>query len=83
VAGKTKSGCRGGCLAAMVRLRRTCSDHCIAAICQRLGHEKFQLPRLIAAERQPTQVVPLDPEMWPGQSAGKSFHFRQRGWKEP
>ena len=39
MAGKPKGGSRGGCLAAMIRLRRTCSDHCIAAICQRVSHE--------------------------------------------
>ena len=82
VAGKAKGSSRGGRLPAMVRLRRTRSDHCIAAICHGLGHEKFQLTRLVATKSQPAQVVALDPETRPAESSGKPFHFHQRGRKK-
>ena len=72
------AGSSGG-LAAMVALRRAGRYQDVGALCQRIGDQEFQLAGLVAAKRQPREVVAFDEQARSAQGPREVGRFVKRG----
>ncbi len=66
-------------LARVVRLNRPRRHQMVGPISTGVGDQVFQLPRLVAAGREPGQVVALDPDLRTAQRAGEAMQGLDRG----
>jgi hypothetical protein len=63
--------CRsGGCLARVIRLDGSYRDKSVRADLEGIGNDEFELPSLVAAARQPGEVIALDPDLGPTEVIG-------------
>jgi hypothetical protein len=62
----------------VIGLRCARRDHCVAALRERLRQEKFELPRLVASESKPGEIVAFDPKARPTEALGKPPHLHER-----
>ena len=67
---ESNRACSGGRHPRVVGLRRAARDHDVGVLRQRVAHQELELARLVAAEREPGEVVALDEDSWtPGGAA--------------
>ena len=67
----------------MIGLRRARCDHSVATLRERLGEEKFELTRLVTAERQPCEIIAFYPEMRAAEMTRKALHLPERSREKP
>ena len=76
---------RAGDLTAPVGLGVGAGDHRVGARRQNVGEQELELARLVAAEREPGQVVALDPDVGPAErrAEARAVLERRRQMGEP
>ncbi len=79
VAGQAELGAGRRGLARVVGLGRALRHHDVGALPDRLGHQVFELARLVAARAETGAVVALDPQLRPREPGGKALHRLERG----
>jgi hypothetical protein len=63
----------------MIRLGRSLGQHRIGLLAERLGHQVFELARLVAAGGKTGAVVALDPKPRTGERGAEACHGLQWG----